>query len=213
MDYISHAIHAILHLDQSLQNLVLIAGNWTYLILFLIVFCETGLVVTPFLPGDSLIFATGVTTQVTHLSLTIVTIVFLTAAILGNLTNYLIGRWCGPKIFDNQQSKWLNPDHLRQGHAFYEKYGAIAIVLARFMPIIRTIVPFVAGISYMDSKKYTLYTILGAILWIGSLLLLSVGFGQLPIVKQHFSLIVVGIVIISMIPLFLALILKRTKSQ
>lgn len=197
-----HFLSYILHIDTYLVSFVTTYGFWTYLLLFLIIFCETGLVITPFLPGDSLLFAAGgiAAAQADALNIQLLFLLLSLASILGNKLNYLIGRFVGPKIFQTKQSFLLNKKHLTETHAFYEKHGGKTIILARFIPIIRTFAPFVAGIGYMGLRKFSFYNILSAIIWIGSLLGAGYFFGSLPFVKEHFSLVLYTIVLISLCP-------------
>lgn len=201
----------ILHLDTHLINLVSTYGIWTYGLLFLIIFCETGLVVTPFLPGDSLLFASGALAASTAqgFNVHVLFILLVTASIFGNGLNYLIGRFIGPKVFHSSSSWFFNKKHLEQAHRFYEVYGGKTIIIARFIPIIRTFAPFVAGIGYMSYRKFFAYNIAGALLWIGSLLYVSYWFGNLPFIKQHFSTVVMAIIIISLLPPFIELIRQK----
>ena len=199
MSFIREALEYILHLDAHLSALVSHYGTWTYAILFLIIFCETGLVVTPFLPGDSLLFATGALAAATDLNVYILFVLLSIAAILGDAVNYWIGRNVGMRLFDGR-IKYLKPEYLDRTHAFYEKYGGKTIVIARFVPIVRTFAPFVAGMGSMSYAKFATYNIAGGILWIGSLLFAGYLFGNIPIVKDNFGLVVIGIIIVSILP-------------
>lgn len=202
MDIIHQLLQFILHIDQHLLSFVTLYGTWVYAILFFILFCETGLVVTAFLPGDSLLFAAGAISAHSPDSINIHFLFMLltVASILGNSLNYWIGKKLGPKIFYSPNSWLLNKKHLERAHQFYETYGAKTIIIARFMPIIRTFAPFIAGIGYMSYRRFTLYNVLGAILWVGSLLYVSFLFGNIPAVKDHFSTIVLAIIAISLLP-------------
>ena len=202
MDMLHAFFNFILHIDQHMVSFLATYGTWTYILLFLIIFCETGLVVVPFLPGDSLLFATGALTAnaAGALNIHLLFILLVTASILGNSLNYLIGKFLGPKVFHSPNSIFLNKKYLEQAHQFYEKYGAKAIIIARFMPIIRSFAPFVAGIGYMNYRRFTAYNVIGALLWIGSLLYVSYFFGNLPFVKEHFSTIILAIIVISLLP-------------
>lgn len=194
-------ILSILHIDTYLLSFVSAYGLWTYVVLFLIIFCETGLVVTPFLPGDSLLFAAGsLAANASGLDIQLLFLLLVIASISGNKVNYLIGRFIGPKIFTAKQSFWLNIRHLEEAHRFYEKHGGKTIILARYIPIIRTFAPFVAGISLMNIRQFAFYNVLSAVLWIGSLLGAGYFFGSLPIIKNNFSLVVYGIIIASLMP-------------
>jgi membrane-associated protein len=192
----------IMHLDQHMVSFLATYGTWTYALLFLIIFCETGLVVTPFLPGDSLLFATGALAANSGdaLNIHLMFLLLVSASILGNGLNYLIGKWVGPKAFQSSNSLLLNKNYLLKAHHFYETYGGKTIIIARFMPIIRTFAPFVAGIGYMGYRRFFVYNIIGAVLWIGSLLYTSYFFGNLPFIKQHFSTIILAIIGISLLP-------------
>lgn len=195
-------IDYILHFDQHLISLVNLYGVWAYALLALIVFCETGLVVAPFLPGDSLLFAAGAVLASTPDGMNVhaLFLLLVAASVLGNALNYTIGRFIGPKIFHSHSSWYFNKKHLDRAHQFYEEYGGKTIIIGRFMPIIRTFVPFVAGIGTMSYRKFFLYNVVGAILWVGSLLYVSFWFGNLPLIKQHFSTIIIAIIIVSLLP-------------
>jgi membrane-associated protein len=199
MSFIREAPEYILHLDAHLSALVSQYGTWTYAILFLIIFCETGLVVTPFLPGDSLLFATGALAAATDLNVYILFVLLSIAAVLGDAVNYWVGRNVGMRLFDGR-IRYLKPEYLDRTHAFYEKYGGKTIVIARFVPIVRTFAPFVAGMGSMSYAKFATYNIAGGILWIGSLLFAGFLFGNIPIVKDNFGLVVIGIIIVSILP-------------
>jgi membrane-associated protein len=202
MESIKQLLHFVLHIDQSLLAFVTAYGIWTYAVLFLVIFCETGLVVTPFLPGDSLLFAAGSIAAAAHHALDIRLLIFLliVASILGNTLNYLIGRLIGPRVFSAQQSWLLNKKYLHHAHQFYERHGGKTIIIARFIPIIRTFGPFVAGIGAMNFARFTVYNIGSAVLWVGGLLCLGYFFGQLPFVQMHFTLAIYAIVVISVLP-------------
>lgn len=203
MDTLQHLLNFILHIDDHLIWFVSNYGIWTYALLFLVIFCETGLVVTPFLPGDSLLFAAGAisaNSNSTSFNIHLLFLVLVCASILGNGLNYYIGRLIGPKIFCSEKSLFFNKNHLLKAHAFYEKFGGKTIIFARFLPILRTFAPFVAGVGYMSFRQFYFYNILGAIIWIGSLLYLSFMFGNLPSVKDNFSYIVLGIIALSLLP-------------
>jgi membrane-associated protein len=196
----------ILHFDEHLTQFVATYGEWVYALLFAIVFAETGLVVTPFLPGDSLLFAAGTLAGTGQLDIRIILLSLVVAAILGDAVNYAIGRAVGPRVFRSvdRTGFWhraLNRDHLDRTHAFFEKYGGKAVVLGRFVPIVRTFVPFVAGAGAMTYSKFALYNVLGAILWVGTCALAGYAFGGIPIVKNNFSLVALGIVAVSLLPI------------
>lgn len=200
-------LHIDIYLEQALQAL----GPWLYLILFLVIFCETGLIVLPFLPGDSLLFAAGALTMIPNspLSLWPLMALLISAAILGDGVNYLIGRWAGPRVFKYESSRLLNTKHLKQAQSFYAKYGAKTIVIARFVPIVRTFAPFVAGMGKMHQGKFTSYNVSGAILWVGSLATAGHYFGHLPFVKENFKWVIVAIIVISVLPIFWELGMHR----
>lgn len=200
MEFLTLLIDIILHLDRHLSVLIEQYGLWVYLILFLIVFCETGLVVTPILPGDSLLFAVGTFAALGALDLWGVSALLVTAAILGDTVNYWIGHYVGPKVFHSQTSRFLNREHLDRTHRFYEKYGGKTIIIARFVPIIRTFAPFVAGIGRMTYARFIVYNVVGAFLWIGILVFGGYFFGNLPFVRNNFSLVIMAIVILSVMP-------------
>ena len=185
MQILQTIFEAIIHLDSQLLAFVAKHGVWTYFLVFLVIFCETGLVIIPFLPGDSLLFALGsVAAQSSQpLNILLLLVLLSAAAIIGNQVNYILGRYFGVRLF----SRWINPRHLQQAHDFYERYGAVTLVFARFTPILRTFAPFVAGISNMGLGRYTLYNFISGALWVVSLLLLGYFFGSLPVVATHFS--------------------------
>ncbi len=200
MELLKHFIDLILHLDKHLVELVSQYQSWTYAILFLIIFAETGLVVTPFLPGDSLLFAIGALASKGELNVFLVVVLLSIAAILGDTVNYWVGKVIGPKVFSSESSRWLNRKHLERTHEFYEKYGGKTIILARFMPIIRTFAPFVAGIGKMSYGKFLLYNVAGGIVWIAGFTYAGYFFGEIPIVKRNFTLVIFAIIIISVMP-------------
>ena len=200
MELLKHFIDLILHLDKHLVELVSQYQSWTYGILFLIIFCETGLVVTPFLPGDSLLFAVGAVASKGELNVFLVVVLLILAAVLGDSVNYWIGRIVGPRVFSSEKSRWFNRRHLDRTHAFYEKYGGKTLIFARFMPIIRTFAPFVAGIGKMTYLRFLAYSVSGGILWISLLTYAGYFFGEIPIVKRNFSLVIVAVIAISLMP-------------
>jgi membrane-associated protein len=203
-----------LHLDTHLTQFVATYGTWVYGLLFLIVFAETGLVVTPFLPGDSLLFAAGALAATGSLDIRLLLVLLMIAAILGDAVNYAIGRAVGPRVFRAQDrstfwQKALNREHLDRTHAFFEKYGGKAVVLGRFVPIVRTFVPFVAGAGAMTYSKFAVYNIAGGIAWVAICALAGYGFGNVPVVKNNFSLVALGIVAVSVIPIALEMLRAR----
>lgn len=190
----------LINLDSYLSNLINNYGSIAYLIIFLIIFCETGLVVTPFLPGDSMIFVLGALGASGQINLLGISSMIILAAILGNMLNYQIGRFIGPKVFERESSRFFKQEYLLRTHAFFEKHGGKTIVLARFIPIIRTFAPFVAGIGEMEYQRFTLYNIVGSVSWVLACLAAGYLFGNIPIVEQNFTLIIVAIIVISLIP-------------
>lgn len=200
MDLITLFIDVVVHLDDHLQALVAAHGAWIYLILFLIVFCETGLVVTPFLPGDSLLFVAGTVAAAGGMDIHLLVVLLIVAAVLGDAVNYGVGHYIGPRIFSHSESRWLNPGHLQRAHDFYEKYGGKTIIIARFVPIIRTYAPFVAGAASMTYAKFALYNITGAVLWVVSLAYAGYFFGNLPVIKNNLTLVILGIIFLSILP-------------
>lgn len=213
MLYLNQFIDTILHIDIYLNSFVTNYGVLTYLALFAVIFCETGLIVTPFLPGDSLLFAAGSVAAQPGNPLNIFTLFALLfiASILGNQVNFLVGRALGPKIFASKSSWLLNKNHLAQTHAFYEKHGGKTLIFARFLPIIRTFAPFIAGIGTMKVWHFTLYNLISALLWIGGILSLGYFLGSIPIVKANFTLVIYGIIIISILPPIIALVSKKSE--
>ncbi|MHB0995560.1 MAG: DedA family protein [Elusimicrobiales bacterium] len=198
--YIAHLFGLLLHFDKYLGAVIQDYGAWTYLILFLIVFCETGLVVLPMLPGDSLLFVVGTFAAVGYLDVYLALGLITAAAILGDTVNYSIGHYIGPKVFHYESSRFFKKEHLMKTHAFYEKYGGKTIVIARFIPIIRTFAPFVAGVGAMTYSKFILYNVGGALLWVLSIGLAGYFFGNIPIIRNNFSLMVIAIIIVSIMP-------------
>jgi membrane-associated protein len=211
MEMIYQLFQYILHIDTYLVAFVADYGVWTYVVLFAIIFCETGLVVTPFLPGDSLLFAAGsIAAQAdSQISIQLLFLLLCLASILGNKLNYTIGRLVGPRIFTAKKSWLLNPKHLDEAHAFYQKHGGKTIIFARFMPIIRTFVPFVAGIGAMSLSRFAFYNIISGILWIGSLLFAGYFFGSLPLIKNNFTLVIYAIIGISVLPALIAFTTRK----
>ncbi len=200
MDFLFFIFDFILHIDDHLAQIIANYGAWTYLILFLIVFCETGLVVTPFLPGDSLLFAAGAFAAKGSVSLSVICLVIFVAAVLGDAVNYKIGSIMGPAVWQRKDSKIFKLEYLHKTQKFYEKYGGKAIIIARFIPIIRTFAPFLAGVGSMNYARFALYNVAGAALWV--LLMVGAGylFGGLPIVKNNFSMVILAIIVISILP-------------
>lgn len=204
-------IDFILHLDTHLLSIVNQYGTLTYLILFTIIFCETGLVIIPFLPGDSLLFVAGAIAAQGSLNIWLLFGIMTFGAVLGDGVNYTIGKWVGPRVFENNRFKLINKEYLHRAQDFYDRKGAIVIVLARFIPIVRTFAPFVAGISKMNYRKFFIYNLVGGVLWVTTMLLAGFFFGNIPVVKENFSLVTVAIVVFSSIPVIKSLIQKRFK--
>jgi len=200
MDLLRSLIDLFLHLDEHLSRVISQYGTWTHLILFLIVFAETGLVVTPFLPGDSLLFAAGTFAALGALDLRLVIFLLIIAAIIGDTVNYWVGAWVGPRAFSGRVS-WLRKDYLDRTHAFYEKHGGKTIILARFVPIIRTFAPFVAGVGAMNYGQFLLYNVVGAVLWVGIFTLGGFFFGNIPVVRENFTVVILAIIAISVLPI------------
>jgi membrane-associated protein len=200
MEWIQHFIDIVLHLGEHLDALVREYGAWTYGILFAIIFCETGLVVTPFLPGDSLLFAVGAVAAGGSLDPLLVCALLSIAAILGDTVNYAAGYWIGPAVFTREDSRLLNKKHLERTHRFYEKYGGKTIIIARFVPIIRTFAPFVAGIGRMTYARFLAYNVIGGVVWIVAFVAAGYWFGNIPVVKDNFSLVILAIIVISVMP-------------
>ena len=196
MEYVALLFDFILHVDRYLEAFVAQHGAWVYALLFLIIFVETGVVVMPFLPGDSLLFIVGAMCGAGLMSLPLVMALLLAAAILGDQMNYTIGRYFGPRVFQWEDSRFFSRRGFDQAHAFYEKYGGITIILARFMPFVRTFVPFVAGVAEMTRSKFTYFNVVGAVIWVVGLLSVGYLFGNLPIVQEHLSKIIWALIIV-----------------
>ncbi len=214
MELIKSLIDFVLHIDQHLVEIVNNYQTWTYLILFLIIFAETGLVVTPILPGDSLLFAAGalIAKPETALNIVAMMILLIVAAILGDMVNYHVGKYLGPKAFSGRY-KFLKAEYLNKTQEFYTKYGGKTIIYARFIPIVRTFAPFVAGIGTMTYGRFAAYNVVGGIAWVTSFLLLGFFFGGLPIIKENFTYVIFAIIFISMLPPFIEMYRSKRKSQ
>ncbi len=200
MELVHWFVDFFLHLDQHLAEVIQQYGGYTYPLLFLIVFLETGLVVTPLLPGDSLLFAAGSFAGLGALRLWPLFFLLCAAAILGDTVNYAIGAYLGPRVFHFPKSRFFNPEHLKRTHDFYEKYGGKTIIIARFVPIIRTFAPFVAGMGAMSYPRFLTYNVVGGLLWVSACVFAGYFFGNLPFVKKNFSLVIIAIVVISLLP-------------
>jgi membrane-associated protein len=213
VELIKNAIDVFLHLDKYLDAWTATMGGWLYLILFVVVFCETGLVVTPFLPGDSLLFAVGALTtrEQSPLSLPVVLLLLCAAGIMGDAVNYAIGFTVGPKVFTREDSIWLSKKHLLRAQAFYEKYGGRAIIFARFVPIVRTFAPFVAGIGKMTYRRFATFNVTGAIAWVALFTVAGVLFGNIPEVKRNFQYVIIGIIVLSVMPAVVEWYRERTR--
>ena len=219
MELVHWFVDFFLHLDRHLAEVIQAYGTWTYALLFAIVFLETGLVVTPILPGDSLLFAAGSFAALQQpdgspvLSFPLLFVLLSVAAIVGDTANYAIGAYLGPKVFHFPRSRFFNPEHLRKTHAFYEKYGGKTIIIARFVPIVRTFAPFVAGIGAMSYAKFIAYNVIGGLLWVAVCLSAGYFFGNLPLVRQNFSLVILAIVVISILPALVEYLRHRAEAK
>ncbi len=209
MEFIGKLVDLFLHLDQHLNDIIGQYGTWTYLILFLIIFCETGLVVLPFLPGDSLLFAAGAFAALGSLNVFWLFVLLSIAAIAGDTVNYWLGYWLGPRVFHRDNVRFLNKKHLDRTHAFYEKYGGKTIIIARFIPIVRTFAPFVAGIGSMTYWRFIAYNVIGGVAWVAICVFSGYKFGNLEVVKKNFSLVIVAIVLISVLPMLIEYLRHR----
>ncbi len=215
IDLIKGLIDFILHIDKHLAEIIAQYGTWTYALLFAIIFAETGFVVTPFLPGDSLLFAAGAFSAKpeTGLNVHLMALLLCAAAVAGDTVNYWIGAKIGPKVFSREDSRWLRKKHLERAHAFFEKYGGRAIILARFVPIIRTFVPFVAGIGKMTYRHFIAYNIIGGFVWIYFFIYAGYFFGGQPFIQKNFKLVIIAIIIISVIPIVVEFIRARRETK
>ena len=213
MDLVHWFVDFFLHLDTHLAQVIHAYGTWTYALLFLIVFLETGLVVTPFLPGDSLLFAAGSFAALGALDVSALFLLLSVAAVLGDTANYAIGKYLGPKVFHFPKSRFFNPEHLRRTHDFYEKYGAKTIVIARFVPIVRTFAPFVAGIGKMSYPRFLAYNVAGGVLWVAVCVFAGYFFGNLPFVKRNFTLVILAIIFVSVLPAVFEFLRHRNESR
>ena len=200
MDFFMLLVDMVLHVDKYLNAIAADYGTWTYFILFMIVFCETGLVVTPFLPGDSLLFATGALCGGGVLSPNIIFVLLVSAAVIGDNLNYWIGRRVGPAVFEQDKIRFFKKEYLLKAHAFYEHHGGKTVILARFVPIVRTFSPFVAGIARMTYARFLAYSIFGAVVWVAFFVYVGYFFGNLPFIKRNFSVAILVIIIISVLP-------------
>jgi membrane-associated protein len=212
MDLLKDIVDLFLHLDKHLSALIASYGSWTYAILFLIVFCETGLVVTPFLPGDSLLFAAGTFAALGVMDPWLLAALLIAAALLGDNVNYWIGRRIGPAAFSGR-FRLLNQTHLRKTEMFYERHGGKTIIMARFVPILRTFAPFVAGVGAMRYRRFLLFSVMGAVLWVGLFVSGGYLFGNIPAVRANFTLVVLGIIAVSVLPIVVEWLRSRRAAQ
>jgi len=213
VSWINTLIDFILHIDVHLASITAEYGVWTYAILFLIVFAETGLVVAPFLPGDSLLFAAGAICALGSLDIATMIGLLLVAAVVGDGVNYAIGARIGPRVFSSSRSRWFKKEHLDRTHAFYERHGGKTIIIARFMPFVRTFAPFVAGIGAMSYPRFLAYNVIGAVLWVGGFSTLGYYFGNQPAVKKNFSLVILAIIVISVLPMVFEIVRSRVRAR
>ena len=205
--------YSLLSLDETLALLAAQYGPWLYALLFAVIFAETGLVVLPFLPGDSLLFISGTVVAAAGLNVHALVAILALAAILGDSVNYSIGRYVGPRVYDRPDSRWIRQDHLRRTQAFYDRYGGITIVIGRFVPIIRTFAPFLASVAQMPYPKFLAYNVAGGLLWIASLVYAGYLFGNIPWVKDNLTFIVIGIVVVSLIPAISTFLAERRRAR
>ncbi len=208
MAWVKQFVDLFLHLDTHLSAVISQYGTWTYLILFLIVFCETGLVVTPFLPGDSLLFAAGTFAALGDLDVRLMIGPLVAAAILGDTVNYWVGAAIGPRAFQGT-IRFLKQEHLDRTHAFYQRHGGKTIILARFVPIVRTFAPFVAGVGAMSYGRFLMYNVVGAVLWVGLLVLAGFFFGNIPVVRENFTIVILAIIALSVMPMAVEMVRGR----
>ena len=202
-------LYSVLALDQTVASLATQYGAWLYAILFVVIFAETGLVVCPFLPGDSILFIAGTVVAAAGLAVHVLVVVLVAAAVLGDSVNYGVGHYIGPRAFHKRDSRWFRQEYLRRTQAFYEKYGAVTIIIGRFVPIIRTFAPFLAGVAGMQYRRFLSYNVIGGCLWIGLLVYAGFLFGNIPWVKDNLSLIVIAIVVVSLIPAVTTFVKER----
>ena len=209
IDLIEKIVDILIHVDRYIGQFIDQFGMWTYLLIFLVIFAETGLVVTPFFPGDSLLFAAGAIAAIGDLNIISLFLLLSLAAFLGNLSNYWIGYKAGPEIFKKEKSRLFNKNYLDRTHEFYEKHGSFTIVIARLMPFIRTFAPFVAGIGKMTYFKFLVYSLVGSIMWVALFLFGGYYFGNLSVVKDNFSIVIIAIIVISLVPAAISFIRGR----
>jgi membrane-associated protein len=212
MELIKFLIDFVLHIDRHLHEIIVNYNTWTYLILFLIIFCETGLVVTPFLPGDSLLFAAGTFAAIGALNIAALLIVLFCAALLGDNNNYFIGRFIGNKVYEKNY-RFIKREYLEKTHAFYERHGGKTVIFARFMPILRTFAPFVAGVGTMKYPRFLIFSILGNLLWVNIFCWAGYFFANNDFVKKNFSMVIIGIIMVSLLPPIITVIREKLKSK
>jgi membrane-associated protein len=205
MEFLREAVEVILHLDAHLSALVDAAGNWSYAVLALVIFCETGLVITPFLPGDSLLFAAGAISALGGMNVHLLAVLLIAAAIIGDAVNYTVGRYFGERI----AARYIKPEYLERTRSFYARHGGKTIVLARFIPIVRTMAPFVAGMGQMEYRRFAWYNVTGGMGWVLLFIYAGYFFGNLPAVKERFSLVIVAVIILSMVPVLIEWLRSR----
>ena len=210
MELLKQLADVFLHLDTHLSQVIADYGTWTYLILFAIIFCETGLVVTPFLPGDSLLFAAGTFAALGALDIRLLIPLLIVAAIIGDTINYWVGAYIGPRAFEGNL-RFLRKEHLDRTRAFYERHGGKTIILARFVPIVRTFAPFVAGVGTMSYPRFITYNVVGAVLWVGLLVLAGFFFGNIPMVRENFTMVILAIIAISVMPMVIEALRTRRR--
>jgi membrane-associated protein len=213
MEIFATFLDIVLHLDVHLAALLVEYGVWVYLILFTIIFCETGLVVTPFLPGDSLLFVVGALAGTGGLEIELIIPLLIGAALLGDNVNYFVGRFVGNKVFQWEQSRFFNRAAFDRTHAFYERHGGKTIIIARFLPLVRTFAPFVAGVAQMTYTRYLAFCVFGAVLWVGSLCLAGYWFGNLPLIKNNLTLVILVIILLSLLPLMIGYLRQRLDAR
>ncbi|AYH45591.1 DedA family protein [Azoarcus sp. DN11] len=213
MEFLAPLFDIVLHLDKHLEALVAAYGIWIYAILFAVIFSETGFVVTPFLPGDSLLFIAGALAALGNMDLSLLILTLTAAAAIGNTVNYSIGRYFGPRVFHWENSRLFNKAALMKTHLFYEKHGGKTLVISRFLPLFRTFAPFVAGIGSMGYARFTLFNVVGALAWVVSLTLAGYWFGNMPWIKQNLTLVIVGIIVLSLLPVVIGALKARSTAS
>ncbi len=213
MELLSAAVDLFLHLDEHLKVIIADFGVWTYLILFLVIFFETGIVVTPFLPGDSLLFAAGTMAAGGSFDVALLFVLLTAAAILGDTLNYHIGQFFGPRVLEQKKIRFLKKEHFDRTHEFYEKHGGKTIIIARFMPIVRTFAPFVAGVGSMTYGRFLSYNVIGGVAWIAIFIFGGFFFGSIPFVQNNFEMVILGIILISVLPALFELLRHRFQAE